>query len=106
MSKPKGSPKTGGREKGTKNKTSEELKAKILWFENVGFDMIEKYMKNPKIKKEEKIKLWADVGPKVLKHVLAVQTETKLNIDDDTIKAINEAKEKVNAAFSFKSKPE
>ena len=101
MGRNKGAQKTGGRTKGTPNKTTAELKEQIAWFQGVGMGMIEKYMNDPKIKREEKINLFLSVGPKLAKFVIPVQSETKINFDQETMNALKEAQEKVNDMFKF-----
>lgn len=101
MPRPKGTKKTGGRKRGSVNKTTAQLKEQIAWFQGVGMGMIEKFMKDPKIKREEKINLFLSVGPKLAKFVIPVQSETKINFDQQTMNALKEAQEKVNDMFRF-----
>jgi len=102
MGRIKGVVKTGGRKKGTPNKTSAELKNWILWFLGEGTGQIEKFWHDPRIKRDAKIELFTAIGPKLISYVLAKQNDTKISFDEDTMKAIKEAQEKVNDLFKQK----
>lgn len=101
MGRKKGTAKTGGRKTGSVNKTTAELKEQIAWFQGKGMGMIKTYMNNPKIKTEDKINLFISVAPKLAKFIIPVQSETKINFDQQTMNALKEAQEKVNDMFKF-----
>lgn len=91
--------KTGGRKKGTLNKTSAELKEKILWFQNIGMERLEKFMNDKKKTEEEKLLLWCAIAPKLTKFVLPIQTEGKMNLDEELTKSFKESMDKINGMF-------
>jgi len=99
MARTKGSPKTGGRTKGTPNKNTVELKNDILWLQGKGMELIKKYMNDPDVLDILKLKLYLEIGPKQTKFILPIQTETSVSLDEETLKAIKEAQEKVNDLF-------
>ena len=99
MGRNKGTAKTGGREKGTPNKTSAEQKEWILNFLSRGSVVIDKFWNDPKTTREQKIDLYAALAPKFAGFVMAKQTDTKVSFDEEVTKAIKESSDKVNALF-------
>lgn len=99
MGRNKGTAKTGGRQKGTQNKTSAEQKEWILTFLSRGADTIDKFWNDPKTTRKEKIELYAAIAPKFAGFVMAKQTDTKVTFDEEVTKAIKESSDKVNSLF-------
>ena len=99
MGRAKGTHKTGGRVKGTPNKTSAEQKEWILDFLSKGSVVIDKFWDDPKTTRKEKIELYAAIAPKFASFVMAKQTDTKVTFDEEVTKAIKESSDKVNALF-------
>lgn len=99
MGRTVGAPKTGGRKKGSKNKTTVELKSWV-------FDFVSDFLLDNMQKKEfkEKFKsLDIDVQfaivTKLIPFVLAKQTENKISLDDELTKVIKESSAKINEMF-------
>ncbi len=103
MGRNKGTTKTGGRKKGSRNKTSEQQKEWILDFLSRGSDVIDKFWNDPKTKREDKINLYAVLAPKFAGFVMAKQTDTKITFDEELTKALKESSDKINALFKTDS---
>ncbi len=99
MGRTKGSVKTGGRKKGSKNKTGEQQKEWILTFLSKGSDAIDKFWDNKETSLEDKISLYASIAPKLAGFVMAKQTENKISLDQEISKAIKESSDKLNSLF-------
>ena len=93
MARPKGTKKTGGRKKGTPNKTTAELKKWVHAFVSENLDEIKTEFSEMEV--DQKI----NVIMKLLPYVLPKQTETKLSIDEDFQKAVKESVENINDLF-------
>lgn len=93
MARPKGTPKTGGRKKGTPNKTTAELKKWVFNFVDENLDAFKKEFAN--LEMDQKINLII----KLLPYVLPKQTETKLSVDEDFHRAVKESVENINEIF-------
>lgn len=100
MPRTKGVPKTGGRQKGTKNRTSEELKKCI-------FDIVSEFYSvtmNTKDFKEKFKNLPFDTQlsliTKLTPFVLAKQTENKISVDAELSNAIKQSSDKINGLFN------
>jgi hypothetical protein len=104
MGKQVGSPKTGGRKKGTKNKTGEQQKEWILSFLSRGSDAIDKYWNDKETTLKDKIELYASIAPKLSSFVMAKQTENKISLDAELSKAIKESSDKLNNLFKPEGK--
>lgn len=93
MPRQKGTPKTGGRKKGTKNKTTAELKQWVFDFVS---DNLESFKTEfSKLEKEQQI----TVVMKLMPYILPKQTENKISLDDQTAKLVKESIESVNNLF-------
>lgn len=99
MGRQPGKPKTGGRAKGSKNKTTELQKEWIFTFLAKGSDAIDKYWNNKETSLKDKIDLYASIAPKLAGFVMAKQTDTKISLDEEVSKAIKESSEKLNNLF-------
>ncbi|WP_203583415.1 hypothetical protein [Paludibacter sp. 221] len=85
--------KTGGRKKGTPNKTTAEMRS---WLNKFVGDNLKEFEKNFKtLEVNEKI----NIITKLLPYVLPKQTENKLSFDEETTKAVKESMDKVNELF-------
>jgi hypothetical protein len=93
MPRQKGAPKTGGRRKGTPNKTTADLKNWV--FEFVSNNLEEFKSKFKDLEKEQQI----TIVMKLLPYILPKQTENKISIDDELSKSIKDSMEKVNELF-------
>lgn len=89
-------PKTGGRKKGSKNKTTLEIKQALTVFVGESLDDIIKEFK--KLQPKEKLE-HVDTIARLLPYVVAKQTETKVAFDDELSKKMLDAMDKVNNAF-------
>jgi hypothetical protein len=96
MPKPKGTPKTGGRQKGTPNKTSGDIKADIISFVAENLDDFRAHFSS--LNKDQKF----DAIMRLLPYVVPKQTEAKLEMGDHTLKNLQEAKDKISEMFSQK----
>ena len=105
MPKAKGSPKTGGRQPGSVNKQTAELKA---W----GLNFLNKHTKTfdeafASLESVQKLEVLASLLPKLLPYYLPKQSEAKFSVDDKTVealKAVKEAQDKVNGMFKIENK--
>lgn len=93
MARPKGTQKTGGRKKGTPNKTTSDLKKWI--FEFVNDNMEEFKSEFASMDTEDKI----NIIMKLLPFVLPKQTETKINVDEELTLAVKESMDNINQLF-------
>lgn len=99
MPKEKGSAKTGGRQKGTKNKTTEELKGWVFGFVS---DFLMDNMKKKEFKDKFKtldIDVQFNIVTKLIPFVLAKQSENKITMDEELTKAVKDSMEKINSMF-------
>lgn len=97
MPRKKGTPKTGGRKKGTPNKTTAEMKQWVGAFLSKSMQSLDElYEALPPDKQAE---LAFSLLPKLLPFVLAKQNETKHSIDEQQMEAVKEAMDKVNDLF-------
>lgn len=104
MARKKGTVKTGGRKKGTVNKTTADLKA---W----GLDFLTKHTETfdiafKSLPPEKKLEVLIVLMPKLMPYYLPKQTEGKFSVDEktlETIKAVQDAQQKVNEMFKFTS---
>jgi len=97
---PKKKKKTGGRAKGTPNKTTVELKQWVIDFLNKGSEQMDDVLKT--LQPEQKLEFYMTMFPKLLPFVLSKQTEAKLGLDEKSLEAINtlkEAQDKINSMF-------
>lgn len=94
MARPKGTPKTGGRKKGTPNKTTADLKKWVFGFVNENLEEFKRVFQNMEM--DQKIA----VIMKLLPYVLPKQTETKLSVDEDFHQAVKESIENINEIFT------
>lgn len=85
--------KTGGRQKGTPNKTTADLRKWV--FEFVDSNMEEFKEEFSKMTRFEKI----DIIMKLLPYVLPKQTETKINVDEEFTQAVKQSVENINDLF-------
>jgi CRISPR/Cas system CSM-associated protein Csm2 small subunit len=93
MPRPKGKPKTGGRAKGVKNKTTTDLKA---WVYEFVTDNLETFKtKFNSLKADEQIMLII----KLLPYILPKQMEGKISMDEELTKVIKESMDKINGMF-------
>ena len=105
MARAKGTPKTGGRKKGSTNKTTADLKA---W----GLEFLNKHTKTfddafAKLEPEKQLEVLVSLLPKLMPYYIPKQTEAKFSVDSETVetlKAIKEAQEKVNGMFKIEEK--
>ncbi len=104
MGRKKGTPKTGGRQKGSTNKTGEEQKEWILTFLSRGSDAIDTFWNDKETKLKDKIELYASIAPKLAGFVMAKQTENKISFDEQVAKAIQESSNKLNSLFEQEKK--
>lgn len=105
MSKPKGSPKTGGRKPGSVNKQTAELKAWGLNFLNTHTKTFDEAF--AALLPAQKLEVLASLLPKLLPYYLPKQSEAKFSVDDKTVealKAVKEAQDKVNGMFKIENK--
>lgn len=93
MPRAKGTPKTGGRKKGTPNKTTAQIKELVVQL--VG-DNIEEFKNEFKtLETPEKISIIKNLLP----YVIPRQTETKHTIDEQSVAAVKESIDKMNDLF-------
>ena len=104
MGRAKGTVKTGGRQKGSKNKTGEQQKEWILTFLSKGSAAIDKFWNDKETPLEAKINLYASIAPKLAGFVMAKQTESKISFDEEMSKAIKESSDKLNSLFKQENK--
>lgn len=104
MGRTKGTAKTGGRKKGSKNKTGEQQKEWILTFLSKGSAAIDKFWNDKNTTLEAKINLYASIAPKLASFVMAKQTESKISFDEEMSKAIKESSDKLNSLFKQENK--
>ena len=104
MGRAKGTVKTGGRQKGSKNKTGEQQKEWILTFLSKGSAAIDKFWNDKETPLEAKINLYASIAPKLASFVMAKQTESKISFDEEMSKAIKESSDKLNSLFKQENK--
>lgn len=104
MGRTKGTTKTGGRKKGSKNKTGEQQKEWILTFLSKGSAAIDKFWNDKNTTLEAKINLYASIAPKLASFVMAKQTESKISFDEEMSKAIKESSDKLNSLFKQENK--
>jgi len=93
MARTKGTPKTGGRQRGTKNKTTAELKDWVFVFVNENLSTFKSKFK--KLEMDDQI----TIIMKLLPYILPKQTENKISLDDDLAKAVKESMDKINGMF-------
>jgi hypothetical protein len=93
MPRQKGTSKTGGRKKGTPNKTTAELKSWVFQFVTDNLEEFKKQFKD--LDKEQQIV----IVMKLLPYILPKQTENKISLDEELSKAVKESMEKVNQLF-------
>lgn len=93
MPRKKGTPKTGGRKKGTPNKTTADLKQWVFDFINGNLDAFIDNFKQLDQKEQFNIML------KLLPYVLPKQTENKISMDEQLAQTVKESMEKVNEMF-------
>lgn len=99
MARNPGTPKTGGRKKGTPNKTSAEIKTVVVDF--VGEFFIDN-LKTKEFKKKFKdldFDVQFTMVTKLIPYVLSKQTDTKISLDEESLKAVKEASDKINDIF-------
>ena len=94
----KGTPKTGGRQKGTPNKVNSDLKKWIHDFLANNTDNFEQALTG--LEPTAQLLVMKDLIPKLLPFVVPKQTETTLNMDEATMKAVIESQRKVNDLFA------
>lgn len=105
MARAKGTPKTGGRKKGSTNKTTADLKA---W----GLEFLNKHTKTfddafADLEAKDKLDVLVSLLPKLMPYYIPKQTDAKFSVDSETvetIKALKEAQEKVNGMFKIEDK--
>ncbi len=85
--------KTGGRQKGSRNKTTAELKSWVFQFVNDNLSTFKS--KFSKLDTADQIILIMKLMP----YVLPKQTETKISLDEELTKAVKESMDKVNDMF-------
>jgi hypothetical protein len=91
--------KTGGRQKGTQNKTTAQLKNAVM---ELVCDFVFVKMKNKKFKDKFEaldIDVQFALVSKLIPFVLAKQTETKVNLDEELTKAVKDSMDKINSMF-------
>lgn len=85
--------KTGGRQKGSKNKTTAELKTWVSTFVSSNLDNFQKKFNDLPFEEQFGIII------KLLPYILPKQTETKVNLDEQLTGAVKEAMDKINSMF-------
>lgn len=81
--KPKGLPKTGGRRKGTLNKTTSEMKEKVQFFIESNFEQIQQDFN--KLEPRERVTLYE----RMLKYVIPAKVENDYSFNEDQTPQIN-----------------
>ena len=93
MPRTKGVPKTGGRQKGVKNKTTTDLKAWVYEFVTNNLETFK--AKFDKLEADEQITLII----KLLPFILPKQIEGKINMDEELTLKMKDAMDKINGMF-------
>ena len=93
MAKPKKRPKTGGRKKGTPNRTTAQMKEWVANFVNENFDGLQKDLEA--LKPQDRL----EVIIKLLPYVIPKQKETQLSMNEETMIAMKESIENINELF-------
>ena len=91
--KAQGKKKTGGRKKGSRNKTTAELKEWVFVFVNDNLSLFKAQFKTLPIQEQITIIM------KLLPFVLPKQMESKISLDDDLAKTVKESMDKINNMF-------
>jgi hypothetical protein len=100
MPRAKGTPKTGGRKKGTPNKTTAEFKALIGDIVYKNLETIESELrKNKKNIDPDKVVMPLAIAKALAGYVVPKQTEQKISLDDESIISVKESIEKLNDLF-------
>lgn len=81
--KPKGLPKTGGRTKGSLNRTTAEMKDKVQFFIESNFDQIQ--LDFIQLEPRERVTLYE----RMLKYVIPAKVENEIIKNEDVSPAIN-----------------
>jgi len=100
MTRPKGTPKTGGRKKGTPNKVSPTLRKRYQEYMETNYDkfiaaMDDLYKESPK----DFVKAWNDMSNKVIPTLQSVSGE--LEVQEKRITIADKLKELAEAANPF-----
>lgn len=85
--------KTGGRQKGTPNKTTSDLKKWIFEFVDSNLEVLKNDF--ARMDPEDKVNFII----KLLPYVLPKQTETKINVDEEFTQAVKQSVENINDLF-------
>ncbi len=93
MARPKGTPKTGGRKKGTPNKTTAEIKELVAQLVGENIEDFKKEFKT--LETAEKISIIKNLLP----YVIPRQTETKHSLDKELSQALKKSMENMNDIF-------
>lgn len=93
MAREKGTPKTGGRKKGTPNKTTAQIKELVVQL--VGDNLETFKTEFDKLKADDKISIIKNLLP----YVIPKQNETKHSIDEQSAQLMKESIDKMNDLF-------
>lgn len=93
MARPKGTPKTGGRKKGTPNKTTAQIKELVVKLVGDNIDTFAEEFE--KLDAGDKIGLIKNLLP----YVIPKQTETKHSFDAEQVQSVKESMDKLNEMF-------
>lgn len=93
MSRVKGSPKTGGRKKGTPNKTTAELKKWVMEFVGSNVESFNKKFSELDVETQFNLII------KLLPYVLPRQQENKISIEEETTAEFKESMERIKELF-------
>ncbi len=85
--------KTGGRQKGVKNKSTAELKTWVSTFVSANLSNFQKKFNDLPFEEQFNIMI------KFMPYILPKQTETKINLDEELTKAVKDSMDKINSMF-------
>ncbi|MFA5649537.1 MAG: hypothetical protein WC914_00125 [Proteiniphilum sp.] len=92
MARPKGTPKTGGRKKGTPNKSTAEMRDLVQ-------RLLEKGLEHLENNKDNADADWLAIVKTTLPFVLSKKTENTISFDEKTMQAMKDSIDKVNSLF-------
>lgn len=103
MGRYKGTPKTGGRLKGTGNKCTAEIKLRLSEIISRNVDEINEFLLE---NEDEKVMSKADIlnfklelTKCLLPYVLSKKQESRISVDDETVVSVTEAMTQINKMF-------
>ncbi|MDR0409508.1 MAG: hypothetical protein LBH18_03830 [Spirochaetaceae bacterium] len=99
MPKAKGAPKTGGRKKGTPNKTTAEFKALIGDIVYKNLETIESEFKKKEGLNLDTVGMSLAIAKALVGYVVPKQAEQKISLDDESVLSVKESIEKLNDLF-------